>query len=157
MTLPVAHSPHDIKRLVAEDLNSWESHVEAFIQARQVEDVALWAQGAVADSLVTAYGKTSVGKFAYAVGKDARRVWELAQMYRCFPDGPVDPQLTPTHHVIAMRDSDPVAFAQEAADNGWSTPQMRRELQEREEDGRAEVVEEEECPYCNGRGRRVKV
>lgn len=105
---------------------SYEEHVNTWLEVDGSIQGHYWMLGAVADSLESKYGENTTGKFASDVGCSARRVRQYRETYRAWESGTRVPSLSFKHHMLAARADDPEQALQTAADEDLST----RELEE---------------------------
>lgn len=151
------------------ELDSYEDHENALITERQSEDVHRWNQCRIAASAVGRFQRGLVRQLAGAAGLseqtiyDYARAWrlkqhELAELKAAIEAGEEEsgqPEtLMPTHYVEASYDDNPPEVLRMAEDGRWTTARTRNEVKDRRQkkaeaqQGKAEHVDESECPSC---------
>ncbi len=135
---------------------TYEEHVQAWINVSEEVEERRWQLGAIAASLETVFGENVKSTFAADVGVSARTVREYAQAYRAFATGARAPLLSYTHHRIAARSEAPQRAIDEAADRLYSTRQMevRVEAEALGEEERERVVRAAEERRLSGEETR---
>ncbi len=111
--------------LVGTRVPSYEELMQMAVECRQQGEAAQWTLGALC-SLMTEICQVKRGDIASMLGCSARYVGELIRVWRVFPsDSQRVPDLGWEHHRIAASQMDPKAWIEMAADEEWSTREMR--------------------------------
>lgn len=124
---------HTPEQILAAHLDSWEAHVSAWISERNRRDRSQFVMGLIASSAETKYGQSSLAKLASETGDGVSTMYLYRDVYRkCAQLSNQLETLGWTHFVLAVRaqlpDAEREALLIEAADNGWTTPQLKREI-----------------------------
>lgn len=116
---------------------SWEEHVQAWINVEQAVTDYRWQQAAIAASVETKYGNGALQKFAQSVGVNQARIYEYRSAYRLYQNSGRPENLDYTHYVLAASlDKNPEASMtameaiEHAADNSLSTRAFKRFITE---------------------------
>lgn len=110
---------------------SWEEHVEAWREIQESVTEHFWALGAIGDSLARNYGDGDIKRFAQEVGLSQKRIYKLVSTYRGWRGKQRSQMLSFTHHEEALRAPDPVEAIEKAEEEGWSSRQLARWVDER--------------------------
>ena len=105
---------------------SWEEHVQTWLDLERVVTDQRWRQAAVIASLETRYGENSLDKFAQDVGISPKRLYEYRAAYRVYQFSGRPENLDFYHYVIASRAENPAELIEQAAADGLSTKALRR-------------------------------
>lgn len=105
---------------------SWEEHVQTWLDLERVVTDQRWRQAAVVASLETHYGEKSLDKFAQEVGISPKRLYEYRAAYRVYQFSGRAENLDFTHYVIASRAENPAQIIEQAATDGLSTRALNR-------------------------------
>ena len=104
-----------------EHVSYWRAHWD------DMQD-RLWHLAAIAASLESRYGESTVKRFAYEVQCSSSWIYQLARTYRVWQDKQRSQILSFSYHAIAAEASDPVAAIERAELENLSTRQLRAEI-----------------------------
>lgn len=126
-------APETPEAILAAHLDSWEAHVSAWISRREDMGKNQFLMGLVASSVETQYGAKSLAKFAADVNESSSTVYLYRDVYRkCYQFSKRLENLSWSHFAVTVKSElQEIAREQlltEAADGGWSTRQLKREI-----------------------------
>jgi hypothetical protein len=133
--------------------SAWEEFVSIGLDAREQKDVAQRVLGELAHKVEKQYGYDSMGKYAYEIGINKLTLYRYRDVFRGYIGKTWYPQLSYTHHLIALGSADPDAILQKAMADNWSSERLALEVKAEktgEEPPKApKLPNPEYCPKCN--------
>jgi len=125
------------------------------MELREQNDNSCWKLGDLANEIETAYGENTIGKFAYAIGKERKTLMKYRTVSARF-----EPELREKYKKLSFSHFDtltgvekPEAWLEKADDEDWSVETLRHNVTEaypkvgqpRLDDDPPEVFR---CPEC---------
>lgn len=145
MTNPLVTQTAEVRVIDQESPSEqrWESLVSSAMEAREAKDNAQWIIGDIAAEVEKMYGSGALVAFAQeiSVNKNTFRRYKLVS--QAFPEDKRIDFLSHRHHMMLAAREDRFQWLQLAADNNWSTDNLKVEL------GKYEGTIDEDFSSCN--------
>lgn len=107
--------------------DSLEDYISAYIDLKQQAEDNKFLRGQLLNDMLNMGVKAKW--ISSQTGDSPAQIRELVKTYRAFPDESMRvPELSWYHHRLAANTNDPAEWIKRAADNQWSTREMREQI-----------------------------